>query len=123
MDPERWLAGFTAQAQALQAQAEDAQARLAANQATVENKLVRMTLTSNGGIADIMFKPDAGRAAATELTAAFLEAYREGSATVARETRNVLAALAGPDDPSLAAFDRAVPEQTRAAMAEQEDRP
>lgn len=121
-DPERWLAGFAATAQALQAQAERAQERLAANEVTVENKLVRMTLTSSGGIADLQFKADAGRATAAQLTQSFLEIYRQGAARAALETRDVLMSLAGPDDPSLTAFDRAVPDDVRLAMDEEEER-
>ncbi len=119
-DPEAWLRNFQAQAEAMQRQAAEAEARLAANEVTVENRLIRMTLASGSQIKDLVFLPDAGRATAPQLTAAFRELYAKGGAKVARETLAVLGELTGEDDPSLNLARRQIPADVQAVMADED---
>jgi DNA-binding protein YbaB len=119
-DPEAWLRNFQAQAEAMQRQAAEAEARLAANEVTVENRLIRMTLASGSQIKELVFLPDAGRSTAPQLTAAFRELYAKGGAKVARETLAVLSELTGEDDPSLNLARRQIPADVQAVMADED---
>ncbi len=117
-DPQAWLTAFRAHAEDLIRQGEAAQEALAANEVTVENKLMRMTLSSGNSIKEIIFLQDASRASSSELTMSFRELYAKGGAQVSQGTRSVLVGLAGEDDPSLEAFDRQTPEDVKLAMEE-----
>ena len=108
-DPQIWLNKFRAQAEQLQKQAEAAEERLANNQVSVQNKLMKLSLGSGGAVQSLEFLTDAGRASATELTAAFKDLYTKAGAQVARETMAVMASLAGEDDPSVQLIRRQVP--------------
>lgn len=120
-DPEIWLRNFRAHAEQLQRQAEAAQATLAANEATVEDRLMRITVSSGSQIKNIVFLPAASRAGAGELTASFRDLYAKAGAIVARTTLSVMAGLAGDDDPSLNLVKRQVPEDARAVMAAEDE--
>ncbi len=120
-DPEVWLRNFKTQADALQRQAEAAQARLAANEVTVENRLMRITLTSGSQIKEILFLSDASRASASELTSSFRELYAQGGAKVARTTLSVLTDLVGEDDPSVGLALSQVPADVRAVMDDEDE--
>lgn len=121
-NPDEWLQDFQQQAQAMAARAEQAQEAMAGNVATSENRLLRLTMAAGGTIQNLEFLPAATHASATELTAAFRELHSQVGAQVTRSTLEVMAELAGPDDPSLAAIRHSVPTHVQEVMdAEDEE--
>lgn len=121
-NPDEWLRDFQQQAHDMAARAEQAQDALANNVATVENRLIRVTMAAGGTIQHLEFLPAATQASATELTTAFRELHSAAGAQVTRSTLAVMADLAGPDDPSLAAIRQAIPAHVQEAMdAEDEE--
>lgn len=120
-DPQVWLQKFKAQAKALGRASQAAQARMAQNKVTVEDRLMRLTLNSSNAIEEITFLPPAGSASATELTKSFRDLYAQAGAHVARETLSVMATLAGDNDPSLDLIRRCIPDNIRQQMAEDEE--
>lgn len=121
-NPDQWLRDFQQQAHDMAARAEQAQDALASNVTTAENRLVRITMAAGGTIQNLEFLPAASQASATELTTAFKELHAQAGAHVTRSTLSVMADLAGPDDPSLAAIRRAVPAHVQEVLdAEDEE--
>ncbi|MGJ6981102.1 hypothetical protein ACSDQ9_11340 [Aestuariimicrobium soli] len=119
-DPHVWLVQFLAEAEAMERQADAAGRALAEIEATVENSFMRLTMTGGGTISRLVFRPSANAATAAQLTEVFAATHAEAGAEVTRRTLAVMAQLAGPDDPSLAAVRQAVPASVREEMDAQE---
>ena len=122
-DPRIWLEKFKAHAQELAKAGRRAQERLAANEVTLENKLLRLTMGAGGTVKDIRFLSGADAASATQLTAAFKDLQTKAGAQVTRNTLGVMHTLVPEDDPSMQAIRDSVPADVRAEMdAEDEER-
>ncbi|MGA4508574.1 hypothetical protein ACQB6R_09215 [Propionibacteriaceae bacterium G1746] len=126
-DPTVWLAGYLAEAEQLAAQAAAAEQAMAAQQTTVENKFMRMSMGPSGQITELVFQPSANAATAAQLTEAFQELHIVAASASTRQTMRIMQSLVSPDDPSLQAIAESVSPAVREQMvideaAEQADR-
>lgn len=115
-DPTIWLAGFLAEAEQLAAQAEAAQAAMAEQSSTVENRLMRMTMGPSGQITKLVFSPSANAATAAQLTESFQELHTQAASQATRETLRIMSGLVPAGDPSLDVIRDSVSEEVREQM-------
>lgn len=122
-DPQVWLDQFLAEAQQMQAQAEQAERQYADISTTVENKFMRLTMAAGGTITSLTFLGSANAATAAQLTDAFRETQAQAGAEVARRSLAVMTTLAGPDDPAVRAVEQSLPEEVCEQMAAENQDP
>ncbi|MGA4669745.1 hypothetical protein ACPCG0_08125 [Propionibacteriaceae bacterium Y1923] len=116
-DPTIWLANFLAEAEQLAAQAQAAEAAMADQSTTVENRFMRMTMGASGQITKLVFSPSANAATAAQLTEAFQELHVQAASSATRDTLKIMSTLVGPDGPSLGAIRDSVSDEVREQMA------
>lgn len=116
-DPKIWLDRFVAEAHELAQQSRDAQAAMADQQIRVENKFMRLTMGAGGQITELVFLASANAATAALLTEAFQELHTRAAAKATRATLDIMATIAGPDDPAMNAIRDSVSPEVREQMA------
>lgn len=122
-DPQIWLDRFVAEAHELAQQSRNAQAAMADQHIRVENKFMRLTMGAGGQITELVFLASANAATAALLTESFQELHTRAAAKATRATLDIMATMAGPDDPAINAIRDSVSPEVREQMAYDEAHP